>query len=107
MTMQLVAQFERNSQRLPLYLALRCSRNGKLEAELLDQHQICCYELAFAASELFAAREVLRRTCRSRFGPCPSLSCTGLAVDGTRLTAIRIELNAIWTPQAFVVRLAI
>ena len=58
--MQLVAQFEAQFTKAAAVLAQRCSRNGKLEAELLDQHQICCYELAFAASELFAAREMLR-----------------------------------------------
>lgn len=33
-----------------------CSRNGKLDAARLDQHQLICYELALANAELLAAR---------------------------------------------------
>ena len=39
-------------------LAARCSVNGTLDNDRLDAHQINAYELAFASSELLAAREM-------------------------------------------------
>ena len=39
-------------------LAARCSANGALDNDRLDAHQINAYELAFASSELLAAREM-------------------------------------------------
>ena len=32
--------------------------DGKLDGDLLDKHQLSCYELAFCTAELAAAREV-------------------------------------------------
>jgi len=32
--------------------------DGKLDSDLLDKHQLSCYELAFCTAELAAAREV-------------------------------------------------
>lgn len=91
--MQLVAQFEAQFTKAAAALALRCSRNGKLEAELLDQHQICCYELAFAASELFAAREMLREPCGAASDLAQAFLALALPSTLQRLDAIGIELE--------------
>lgn len=60
--MQVIAPVEAIFGEAVATLARHCTADGKLDAERLDRHQICCYELAFAASELFAAREMLRST---------------------------------------------
>lgn len=39
-------------------LAESCAVNGELDPDRLDRHQVSSYELAFAAAELFAAREM-------------------------------------------------
>ena len=93
MTVQLVAQFEAQFANAAAVLAQRCSVDGKLDGDLLDQHQICCYELAFAASELFAAREMLQ----ARDGAAAHLASTfaALALPSAlhRLDAIGVELD--------------
>jgi len=40
-------------------LAAACSREGQLDAALLDRHQVDCFELAWARAELQAAQAVL------------------------------------------------
>jgi (2S)-methylsuccinyl-CoA dehydrogenase len=41
-------------------IALRCSRNGKLDAKRLDEHQWISYELALACADLLAAQVVIK-----------------------------------------------
>lgn len=41
-------------------LAARCAKDEALDATALDQHQLLSYELAFAASEILAARTFLQ-----------------------------------------------
>lgn len=50
-------------------LAESCSANGKLDPDRLDQHQISSYELAFAAAELFAAREMSNAAANGQADP--------------------------------------
>lgn len=40
-------------------LAQRCAKNGKLDAKLLDEYQVPCFELAWASAELLAAERAL------------------------------------------------
>lgn len=91
--MQLVAQFEAQFANAAAALVQRCSVNGRLDGNLLDQHQVCCYELAFAASELFAVREMLQ----ARDGAASRLAATfeALALPSAlhRLDAIGTELE--------------
>ncbi|MGE4321913.1 MAG: acyl-CoA dehydrogenase family protein, partial [Sphingobium sp.] len=44
---------------LTVALAQRCARDGALDGTALDDHQVASYELAFASSELLAARTLL------------------------------------------------
>ncbi|WP_196805568.1 acyl-CoA dehydrogenase family protein [Sphingobium indicum] len=58
-TREIVACASAQLERLTATLAMRCARNGALDSTALDTHQILSYELAFAASELLAARILL------------------------------------------------
>lgn len=40
-------------------IALRCARDGRLDAKRLDEHQWICYELALASADLLAAQTIV------------------------------------------------
>lgn len=91
--MELVAQFETQLSLASASLAQTCSAGGKLDAELLDRHQICCYEIAFAASEIFAAREMLNGCGVATSGLGPVFLAQALPNALHRLENIGIELG--------------
>lgn len=45
--------------------ALRCARDGKLDAQRLDEHQGICFELALASADLLAARTLAGRGAKA------------------------------------------
>lgn len=63
-------------------LAARCCRNGILQSERLDDHQIHCYDLALTASDLLAAREII-------------------ALTANRTTSVMARLASVYLADAF------
>lgn len=56
----IVAQLRGVQEQACSNLARRCSRDGKLDGELLDEQQVATYELAWASAELLAAERSLQ-----------------------------------------------
>lgn len=97
--MHVIALAEALLQDSATALALSCSENGKLDAERLDHHQICCYELAFAASELFAAREMLHLAGGAVSDLANAFFAQALPSALHRLETIAIELDCDLRPE--------
>ncbi len=77
-------------------LALACSKDGKLDEALLSEHQLLCYEFAFAAAELRSLRQLVEQADESsKFGPLMAQVCAGETVPETmrRLRAIASGLG--------------
>ncbi len=55
----LLAQLDAGFSRTCRALAQACARDGRLDADLLDAHQVASYDLAWARAELLAARTAL------------------------------------------------
>lgn len=91
--MQLLDQFDRQFSTIAEALAQRCSKTGKLESGRLDGHQICCYELAFAASELAAARRVLSGQGGAESDLAMAFIAIALPSALQRLESIAIEID--------------
>jgi (2S)-methylsuccinyl-CoA dehydrogenase len=91
--MQAIAPVEALFEEVTAVLANRCLVDGTLDSESLDLHQVCCYELAFAASELFAAREMLRGTAGAISGLADSFLAQALPSALQRLEGIATALN--------------
>ena len=70
-------------------LAGRCSANGALDNDRLDAHQINAYELAFASSELLAAREM----AESGGGLAQAFLADALPTALLRLETIAFDLD--------------
>lgn len=98
--MEAIASVEATFQEAVAALARECSTNGRLDAARLDQHQICCYELAFAASELFAAREMLRCTAGAVSDLANAFLAQALPSALQRLETIAIALDCGLRPES-------
>lgn len=89
-------------------LARRCERNGRIDAERLDERGVAAYELALASAELLAAETLVDYARRS---PGDAVSRTLAAVAAadalhsvqTRLAPLRTEfgLDNEWADAAF------
>ena len=91
--MQVIAPVEAIFEEAAAALARLCSVDGKLDAERLDRRQISSYDLAFAASELFAAREMLRSTAGAASDLANAFLAQVLPSILQRLEAIAIALD--------------
>jgi (2S)-methylsuccinyl-CoA dehydrogenase len=80
------------------WLAKRCDRDGRIDAELLDERQVAAYELAIAAAELLAA-EALADYARSAPADTVSQSLAAIAAADaiqtvqSRLRPLRTEFG--------------
>lgn len=71
-------------------LASACSRQGGLAADLLDQHQLACYELAMASAELLAAENAVAQLTPASSELDVRLAMT-FVVDGAESVMARLE----------------
>lgn len=68
-------------------LADKCSCEGKLDARLTDDYQICCYELALSGAELLCAKNAIAETKNS-------------TVNLNRLLALHYAAEAVFSIKA-------
>jgi (2S)-methylsuccinyl-CoA dehydrogenase len=66
---------------------------GRLDSDLVDKHQLSCYELAFCTAELVAAREVCRYA-RDAWGEDGLSGDTALAFTAEAVTSVLQRLVA-------------
>ncbi len=72
-------------------LAQRCVANGKLDAALLDAHQVACFELAWAAADLLAAETTLAAIARPDAGTLDTRLALLFAVDAALPVLDKLE----------------
>ena len=94
----LLATLDREFSKVVSGVAQACSRAGDLQAGLLDERQLVCYELALAKAELLAAETTLRDASAPSVDDLDArlgLVYVAEAVASVlaRLTAIAIELG--------------
>ncbi|HYC48222.1 MAG TPA: acyl-CoA dehydrogenase family protein [Burkholderiales bacterium] len=70
-------------------VALRCARNGRLDAKCLDEHQWVSYELAWASADLLAAQTVVSPTTRTN--PTDSALALAFATEAIGSVLRRLE----------------
>lgn len=71
-------------------LASRCAKSGKLDASLLDEHQVPCFELAWASAELLAAEQALS-AWDAQIGELDRRLTLIFAVDAVTMIRDRLE----------------
>lgn len=77
-----------------LHLRAQCSRDGALDAGLLDAHQLACYEIAFCAADLGAADAVLTYAERVRDDALASWAALQFSAEAAKAVLGRLGSRA-------------